>query len=107
MTPDGIEGDVPVASEVDALVGRKAAPAVVASQTDLLEDVEPKGSEKATKARGAKRSSRQRTGDRISKSKADQLPLFSAKGPSQKKLTKRAVRPAKATLSRSVTGKKQ
>ena len=37
VTPDGIEGDVPVASEVDASVGRTVAPTVVASQTDLLD----------------------------------------------------------------------
>ena len=105
VTPDGIEGEVPVASEVDASVGRKAAPAVVASQTDLLDHEAPKKPEKVTKSRGDKRT-RQGTGVRKSTGKADQLPLFSAKGPSSKNLTERPARPARKTPSRSVTGKK-
>jgi len=107
VTPDGIEGDVPVASEVDASVGHPPMSPAVTSQTDLLGDEEPKKSKQVTKARGAKRVTRQETGVKKSKGKADQLPLFSAKGSSPKKPANRAARPAKHTSSRSITGKKK
>jgi DNA topoisomerase VI subunit B len=101
VTPEGIEGEVPVAEEVAASIGGEEAIPASDNKPPMLIEEEDAGREatKPLKAQGKARPDRLPKGKKAL-TKADQLPLFAAQGSPEKKAAERVKKPLKTQRGR-------
>jgi DNA topoisomerase-6 subunit B len=101
VTPEGIEGEVPIVDEVAASTGGEGTlPPSDKAQPLLPDDDNQSPPAKPAKERESKRSGPPVKRETKSKDRADQLPLFSAKGPTGKKAADQANKPERDRRSR-------
>jgi DNA topoisomerase-6 subunit B len=95
VTPEGIEGEVPIAEEVTASVGDEGMDTPhIAASSDPVEREKRQTAENESKTAHRAPAHKPESGNKTSKRKADQLPLFAESTSPGKKAAGRAGSPA-------------